>query len=66
MKLFHMSCFHAARSSLELHWGCEPLYCAPLTPASDVSLAPERVNSEPRLWENPHLPVQVCTLSLNW
>lgn len=48
---------------LNCTWGCEPLSCAPLTPASDVSLAPQWVNSEPRLWETPHLPVQICMLS---
>lgn len=41
MKLFRISCFHAAWTPLELHWECEPLSCAPLTPASDVSLAPQ-------------------------
>lgn len=41
MKLFCISCFHAAWTSLELHWGCEPLSCAPQAPASDVSLVPQ-------------------------
>lgn len=41
MKLFRISCFNAAWTPLELHWECEPLSCAPLTPASDVSLAPQ-------------------------
>lgn len=39
MRLFHISSFHAAWISLELHWGCEPLSSAPLISASDISLA---------------------------
>lgn len=64
MKLFCISCFHAAWTSLELHWQCEPLSRVPRTAASDVSLAHSELTQEPRpLWETLHLPLPVCMLS---
>lgn len=66
MKLSCNSCFHAAWTYLEQHWGCRPI-CAPLTPASGFRLAPQWVNSESRLYKTHVYPYRpACCLLNQW
>lgn len=64
VKLFCNSCFHAAWAYLKQHCGCKPI-CAPLTPASGLSLALQWVNSESRPYKTHVYPYRSAWCLLN-